>query len=248
MEPRHEPGERAGDPLSHRRRSSSPSLLHAGVLGGAFVTRAEDRPQPPAADAENFVDAQLVRFGKPRDLTFLPHKQGVVKDKGRPSIKVAKDMNALPRLEDKKPTRQDVDPLKKTHAELFKNLKDRSPEGVQAVERGLAHRLARRHRDRGQGRSLHPGAHRSDRHAPGRCRRPSRTRELANLTADVCLTIAGVGVLTNYQFIRKSGNCAVRQLARRDAVTIKKLPPPPDRDIARRPRAGRLCPATFSKQ
>src|SRR6202000_2193718 len=76
-----------------------------------------------------FVDASLVRFGKPRDLSFLPHKQGVIKNKGpAPEIKVAKDMNQLPRLErDKKP--DEIDPLKKTHAEQFKQLQD-EPEGV----------------------------------------------------------------------------------------------------------------------
>jgi hypothetical protein len=95
--------------------------LHALVFSGAFIARMLSF-QHTTLNKENFVDAQLVRFGKPRDLSFLPHKEGHVKDKP-PEIKVAKDLNALPHIEEKKEPK-DVDPLKKTHAEQFKEMKD----------------------------------------------------------------------------------------------------------------------------
>jgi len=107
-------------------------VLHAGVLGGAWIMRALSFHHKPI-DQMAFVDAQLVRFGKPRDLSFLPHKEGHVKDKP-PEIKVAKDLNALPHIEEKK-DQKDIDPLKKTHAEAFKNLQDDN-EGVQATSEG----------------------------------------------------------------------------------------------------------------
>src|SRR3954471_18812445 len=107
-------------------------VIHAGVLGGAFIARMFSFHHTTISK-ENFVDAQLVRFGKPRDMSFLPHKEGHVKDKP-PEIKIAKDMNALPHIEDKKDPK-DVDPLKKTHAEVFKNLQDDN-EGVQPSNEG----------------------------------------------------------------------------------------------------------------
>src|SRR6185295_5719150 len=77
--------------------------VHALVLAGYLITKVKTDDGPPIL-VGSFVDAQLVKFGKPRDLTFLPHKQGVVKDKGPlEALKVAKDLNALPRLKDDKP-------------------------------------------------------------------------------------------------------------------------------------------------
>ena len=75
-------------------------VLHAGVLGGAFIMRMFSFHHATIVPS-SYVDAQLVRFGKPRDLSFLPHKEGHVKDKP-PEIKVAKDLNALPHIEEKK--------------------------------------------------------------------------------------------------------------------------------------------------
>src|SRR5262249_4900007 len=102
-------------------------ILHVGVFGGLWFSRMLAMRQP-VIGKENYVDAQLVRFGKPRDLSFLPHKQGHVKDKP-PEIKVATDEKALPRL-DKPEEKKDIDPLKKTRAEMFKNMTDDN-EGVQ---------------------------------------------------------------------------------------------------------------------
>src|SRR5437667_3793766 len=107
------------------------AVLHAGVLGGAWLSRAISLNKPPLGP-ENFVDAQLVRFGKPRDLSFLPHKQGAQKDKP-PELKVARDENAPSRVEEKKKP-EDIDPLKKTHAEVFKHLDDQ--EGMQPTNEG----------------------------------------------------------------------------------------------------------------
>src|SRR5690348_1487415 len=74
--------------------------VHSLVLAGYLLTHVKHDEGPPIL-VGSFVDAQLVKFGKPRDLTFLPHKQGVVKDKGPlEALKVAKDINALPRLKE----------------------------------------------------------------------------------------------------------------------------------------------------
>jgi hypothetical protein len=52
--------------------------VHAGVFGFMWLRRNfVDHSSKPQLGA--FVDAQLVKFGKPRDMTFLPHKEGVKK-------------------------------------------------------------------------------------------------------------------------------------------------------------------------
>ena len=55
--------------------------------------------------------------------------------------------------------------------------------------------------------------------------------ELANLSADVCLTITNDGFLTKFSFIRKSGNSQFDSSLDAALSTTKKLPPPPDRDL-----------------
>ena len=167
-------------------------VLHGGVLGGAWIARALSFHHP-VIGKENFVDAQLVRFGKPRDLSFLPHKEGHVKDKP-PEIKVARDINALPRIEDKKDPK-DVDPLKKTHAEQFKQMAD-DTEGVQPSNEGAltGSRAGTAAEAKGDPYIL------SLIDQIGTAWTVPTTlkdAELANLSADVCLSIADSGALTS---------------------------------------------------
>jgi hypothetical protein len=218
-------------------------VVHAGVLGAYLVTHAKKDDGPPIL-VGNFVDAQLVKFGKPRDLTFLPHKQGVVKEKGpEEGLKVAKDLNALPRLkDDKKP--DEIDPLKKTHAQMFKNLQDQ-PEGFQDVGEGspTGSRAGTATEAKGDPYIL---ALIDQIGTAWTVPTTIKEAELANLSADVCLTIASDGSLTKSVFIRKSGNSQFDSSLEATLGTIKKLPAPPDRFRTAADR-GRLCP-TFSKQ
>ncbi len=222
------------------------AALHALVLGGAFIARALSFHHTTIS-TENYVDAQLVRFGKPRDLSFLPHKEGHVKDKPA-EIKVAKDLNALPHIEDKKDPK-DVDPLKKTHAEVFKNLQD-DTEGVQPSNVGslTGSRAGTATEAKGDPYILQLVDQIGSAWAT-----PTTIKdaELATLTADACLTISESGALTSYKIVRKSGNSQFDSSLDAALSTIKKLPPPPDRDIQtpRGPRnlkslatRGLLCP------
>jgi hypothetical protein len=225
--------------------------LHAGVLGGMYLARALSSHHEPQLK-EAFVDAQLVRFGKPRDLSFLPHKHGRVKDKP-PDIKVAKDMKALPHLEpEKKP--EDVDPLKKTHAEIFKHLDD-DTEGVEATNEGslTGSRAGTATEAKGDPYILQLvdliGSHWTI---------PTTLKDdqAAQLSADVCLTITESGLLAKYRIVRGSGNSQFDSSLGAALSTLRHLPAPPDRDIQTpggprnlRRLAGRglLCP-TLAKQ
>ncbi len=205
------------------------------------MDRARDVEPRPVLSKDSFVDAQLVRFGKPRDLSFLPHKEGRVKDKP-PEIKVAKDMNALPHLEDKKDPK-DIDPLKKTHAEAFKNLDDN--EGVQASNEGslTGSRAGTATEAKGDPYILSLIDQIGTAWTVPTTLKDS---ELANLSADVCLTIADSGAFSSYTIVRKSGNSQFDSSLDATLSMIKKLPPPPEKWRSAASR-GRLCP-TFSKQ
>jgi TonB family protein len=201
--------------------------LYVFVFSGAFIARMLSF-QHTTLNKENFVDAQLVRFGKPRDLSFLPHKEGHVKDKP-PEIKVAKDMNALPHIEEKKEPK-DVDPLKKTHAEQFKEMKD-DTEGVQPSNEGslTGSRAGTANEAKGDpyilqlvdqiGSAWTVPTTLSD-------------TQLAKLTAVACLTISESGALTTYKIVQPSGNSQFDSSLDAALSTVKKLPAPPDRDLA----------------
>ena len=70
--------------------------------------------------------------------------------------------------------------------------------------------------------------------------------ELANLSADVCLTIDPGGNLTNFTFTRRSGNSQFDSSLEATLGVIRHVEPPPARFASAAAR-GRLCP-TFSKQ
>jgi hypothetical protein len=224
--------------------------LHLGVLGFMFAARAAGMRDHAILGKQAFVDAQLVRFGHPRDLSFLPHKQGHVKDKPA-EIKIARDLNALPRLDDKKKP-EDVDPLKKTHAEVFKNLDD--TEGVETNEGSLTgSRAGTATEAKGD-----PYILRLVDVIGSAWTVPTTIKdaELASLTADVCLTISESGALTSYKIVHGSGNSQFDSSLEATLATVKHLDPPPNRDIQtpNGPRnlrdlatRGRLCP-TLSKQ
>jgi hypothetical protein len=225
--------------------------VHGLVFGGYMMMKTKSDEGPPIL-VGSFVDAQLVKFGKPRDLTFLPHKQGVVKDKGPlEAIKVAKDLNALPHLKDEKPP-DEIDPLKKTHANLFKNLKDPdAPEGFTDVGEGspTGSRAGTATEARGDPYIL---SLIDQIGSAWTVPTTIKDSELANLSADVCLTITSDGFLTKFSFIRKSGNSQFDSSLEATLGQMKKLPPPPDRvlngaNLRAIAARGRLCP-TFSKQ
>lgn len=211
--------------------------LHGGVFGVVWLTRnlASASPQ---LDVGQFVDAQLVKFGKPRDLSFLPHKQG--RQKAPPeAIKVAKDLSQLPRLEEKKERPDEVDPLKKTRAELFKNMLD-DREGFQEHDEGslTGSRAGTATEAKGDPYIL---SLIDQIGSAWTVPTTIKESELHRLSADVCLKIAESGVLVRYEFVRRSGNSQFDSSLEATLATIKALPPPPERF-----RGKRLCP-TFEK-
>ena len=92
-------------------------LVHGGIIALVFIGRAHasgnfDR----VSSVGQFVDVQAVKFGKPRDLSFLPHKEAPQSKKAAPKIALSTNDKALPKppkSDDPKDKTPDVDPLKR---------------------------------------------------------------------------------------------------------------------------------------
>ncbi len=223
-------------------------FIHAAVIGGFLIARAQaDRP-PPSLGPGAFVDTQLVKFGKPRDLSFLPHKSGVQKSGPPQGLKIASNDHPIAPKEKDADANEKTDPLKKTHAELFKNMQDQ-PEGVDTPGEGspTGSRAGTATEAKGDPYIL------SLIDQIGTAWQVPTTikdSELAKLSATVCLTIDSDGSLTHFAFAPdgRSGNSQFDSSLEATLGTIKKVPPPPERANLRAYAArGKLCPV-FSKQ
>ena len=88
-------------------------VLLATILGGRASAQRVARPQ----EFGQVVDVQAVKFGKPRDLSFLPHKEAPPTPRPKPKLALTQNEHALPRIknpdEPDKPVEED--PLKKVH-------------------------------------------------------------------------------------------------------------------------------------
>lgn len=222
-------------------------LVHGGIFGGLWLSRAR------AATAKGpalitFVDAQLVKFGKPRDLSFLPHKDGVMKQTAPPeTLRVARDIDEKPTTPtDERPA--EVDPLKKTRAEIFKQMVDdeRPPAPTEVGGSMNGSRAGTASEAKGDPYILAL----IDRIGSNwKVPTTIKDAELRDLSADVCLTITESGLLSHYAFTRNSGSSQFDSSLEATLGTITSLPAPPAqlRSVAAR---GRLCAtfATFEKK
>ena len=217
-------------------------LLHLVVFGSVYLTRGSAQAAKPMGPG-TFVDAQLVRFGKPRDLKFLPHKER--HERPPPdAIKVAKDINAPIVKDDAK--KDDPDPLKKTRAELFKTLKDDEQQGAEATTVGALNGSKAGTAEEAKGDPYILSL--QDKIGTAwTVPTTIKDAQLASLSADVCLTISTDGMLTASKIIRGSGNSQFDSSLEATLSSLKELGlPPPDRFRSAAAR-GLLCP-TFSKQ
>jgi hypothetical protein len=219
-------------------------LLHGGIFGGLLLARA-NAPKSKIPGPMNFVDAQLVKFGKPRDLAFLPHKEGATKRVAPPeTLKVARTIDQNPSIEkEEKP--DEVDPLKKTRAELFKQMADDDRPPAITEENGSL-------------TGSHAGTALEAKGDPyilslidviGSAWRVPTTipeSELRGLSADVCLTLSESGTLSHYEVTRRSGNSQFDSSLEATLGIITRLPVPPDRFRSAATHGG-LC-ATFEKR
>lgn len=109
------------------------ALIHVGILIAAvLVGRAQADSDKGGPRFGTVVEVQAVKFGKPRDMSFLPHKEAPPTPRERPKLQLSNNAQALPKLKpDEKDDRPITDdPLKRTHADQFKNLADPTNTGT----------------------------------------------------------------------------------------------------------------------
>lgn len=217
-------------------------LLHGGLLGGVWWSKVHAASLPPPGPGI-FVDAKLVRFGKPRDMTFLPKKTGSVKQPPT-GLKIAKDADQAPNTN--KDEKENVDPLKKTRAELFKKMNDEN-EGSQATNEGSETGSKAGTASEASG---DPYIQELIAKIGNDWNIPTTIPDsvLKSLSAEACLTILPTGELSRFKLITPSGNSQFDSSleARLGELTGKMLAPPPPRFLGAASH-GKLCP-TFAKQ
>jgi TonB C terminal len=220
-------------------------LLHVGVLGGYWLARAQTAGAAPLGPG-TYVDAALVKFGKPRDLSFLPHKVGQQHTKDTPTgLKIATSDKALPHLDDKKKDEpQKDDPLAKINAQMRSRFKPDEPEGFEQAGEGspTGSKSGTATEARGDPYIQEIMAAVGD---SWQIPTTIKESELASLKATVCLTIDRAGKLTHFEFRQHSTSSQFDSSLEAALGTLKKLSPPPDR-FAAAAGAGLLCP-NFSK-
>ena len=194
-------------------------------------------------DVEVFVDAKLVRFGKKRDLSFLPHVQAQPKTAEKPkTLKLAQDPDKPTKKEEPKR----IEDLSKL-ADRIKNL--RTDEDDRVTKAAL---------EEGDPTGTHGGTAAEASGDPyireimaavvERWTVPTLLTpgDLLKLQAAACLTIDDDGKLVSFRVVEASGNSLFDGSLVATLGAIKELPKPHGR-YARAARTGKLCP-TFSKQ
>lgn len=195
-------------------------------------------------DVEVFVDAKLVRFGKKRDLSFLPHVQSQPKVAEKPkALKLAQDPDKPP---PKKEEPKRVDDLSKL-ADRVKNLRTDEDDRVtkEALEEGdpTGTRGGTAAEASGDPYIREIMAAVLERWTVPTLLTPG---DLLKLQAAACLTIDDEGKLVSFRVVEPSGNSLFDGSLVATLGSIKELPKPHGR-YARAARTGKLCPS-FSKQ
>lgn len=194
-------------------------------------------------DAEVFVDAKLVRFGKKRDLSFLPHVQAQQKTVEKPkTLKLAQDPDKPTKKEEPKR----VEDLSKL-ADRVKNLRADEDDRLtrEAAEEGdpTGTRGGTATEASGDPYIREIMAAITERWSVPTMLSPG---ELSKLQAAACLRIADDGQLVEFKIVEKSGNDLFDGSLMSTLGAIRELPRPHGR-FAGAARRGKLCPV-FTKQ
>jgi outer membrane biosynthesis protein TonB len=215
------------------------------VNGGGLLVlwRATHRvDRPKLAGPEVFVDVKLLKFGRKRDLSFLPHVDVTPRTAQKNTLKLAQDPDKpSQKREDKKP-----EALAKL-TDLARNLRADDDE-----------RASRAALEEGDPNGVHGGTASEAAGDPylreivaavlERWTVPTmlKPEDLAKLQAAACLTIDDDGNLRSFRIVEASGNPLFDGSLNTTLGSLKTLPRPHGR-FAQAARTGRLCPV-FSKQ
>jgi hypothetical protein len=237
-------------PASRHRQLDRQSLLAGGIvaavinlggLGGLYYfSRHSSHADKP--HNEVFVDVKLLRFGKKRDTSFLPHVDAAPRVTDPDKIKVT-DNPDRPKDRPKEQPKRDL-------SKLFDTVKNLRPDDDDRANKATT--------EEGDPNGVHGGTAAEAVGDPyilaivaaivERWTVPTMLTpgELAKLEASACLKIDDSGKLVEFRVERSSGNSLFDGSLLATLGTIRELPKPHG-PFARFARSGRLCP-TFAKQ
>ena len=184
-------------------------IVHVAVAAGILGTRScgPSTKDIEASSKGEFVDVQAVKFGKPRDLSFLPHKAPPKVDAPKPTIKLSDNAAALPRPPDeKKPDKKDetLDKLKSL-ADKLKTTDDSSTGSKEITEEGDPNGLKGGSSTVGRGPIYYQHLVAAVQNAWSIPTIISDD-ELSHLKAKGCIKIDALGHITSFSLDKPSGN------------------------------------------
>lgn len=193
-----------------------------------------------------YVNAELVRFGKPRDLSFLPHVQAQPKVAEKPkAIKVSDDPDRKVERKPEEKTEVDEKSLQ-AHKDLIRKMAEEDDRATQAaLEEGQLNGVRGGTAARAEGDPfvLAVKGAITERWSVPTMLTPG---ELAKLKAAVCLKISAEGQLLEYKIVEPSGNTLFDGSLESTLGSIKDLTRPYG-PFAKAALNGKLC-AEFTKQ
>lgn len=220
------------------------AAVNGALLTGVWLTRSHTARRQP--QQLTYVDATLVRFGKKRDLSFLPHVQATPKSAVKPKAVRVTDDPDRPRREVTPDKDEPQENLSKIN-ERFRNLRE-EPDDRATVEAA----------QEGDEKGVRGGTAAEAAGDPfilavkgaitERWSVPTvlTAAELARLKAVVCLKIDEDGRLAAFELRERSGNTLFDGSLDATLGSIKTLPRPVG-PFAAQARRGALC-AEFMKE
>jgi len=193
---------------------------------------------------EMYVDVKLMRFGRKRDLSFMPHIEAAPKVPDQNKIKVTDNPDKP------KPKEPDKDKPKPNLSKLFDQVKN-----MRVEDDDRASRVATEEGDPNGVRGGTANEASGDPYIQAimaavleRWTVPTMLTpgELSKLQAAACLKIADDGRLVEFKITEPSGNSLFDGSLMATLGSIRELPKPTGR-FARAARTGKLCPF-FAKQ
>ena len=210
-------------------------LVHAGILFSVWLGRAHAGTTVAQPAFGTIVDVQAVKFGKPRDMSFLPHKEAPPPPRDKPKLTLTQNEKALPKLKDpnepKDTTPIDDDPLKRTHAKDFQNMADPENTGS-AVEEGDPNGLKGGTSTVGKGPVYLQHLQAAIQNAwvvPTTI----SDKDLLKLKAQACIKMDATGKLTEYKLSQTSGNERFDATLLDALASMKQFDPPTDEEVAK---------------
>ena len=209
-------------------------MIHVGILLSVWVGRAHGQVTSAPQPFGTIVDVQAVKFGKPRDLSFLPHKEAPPPPRAKPKLQLTQNEHALPKLKDpskpEDPRPIDDDPLKRTHAKEFEQLADPQNTGS-AVEEGDPNGLKGGTAVVGKGPVYLQHLQAAIQNAwvvPTTI----SDKDLLRLKAQACIKMDETGKITEYKLSQSSGNDRFDATLLDGLGSIKQFEPPTDEIVS----------------